>query len=334
MIVRSSVARAVRSLALVLLCVLPGGLAEARSGETEVSAQGESGTLRGTFEVPESGATSLAALILPGSGPTDRNGNNALGIKADSYALLAERLAGWGIASVRYDKRGVGGSAAALQDEASLTIQDLAADAITWVERTNALTDAACVWLIGHSQGGLLALMVAPNRPDICGLILVAAPGRPFGEVLMAQLRANPANATLLAPAQKAVDALSAGQTVDPTSLPKPLQSLFRSSVQTFLKSLVDIDPAKLLSAYSGPVMVLQGTADLQVPVADAQRLEAARPDVTLRLLPNVNHVLKTVPPDDRAANLATYGNLDLPLAPGVAQSMSAFVRSNLTSDQ
>ena len=83
-----------------------------------------------------------------------------------------------------------------------------------------------------------------------------------------------------------------------------------------------------LLAAYDGPVFIGQGTTDIQVGVIDAQALAAADPDATLKLWDGVNHVLKTAPAD-RAGNLATYADPDLPLAPGVTQDVAAFIRTN-----
>jgi len=150
-------------------------------------------------------------LIIPGSGPTDRNGNSPIGVGA-AYRLLAEGLVERGVSTVRVDKRGMFGSAGAVAEANAVTIADYVADVHAWTTVIRQQTKAACVWLLGHSEGGLVALAAGKNQKDLCGLILVATPGRPMGEVIRDQLKANPANARLLAEALPAIDALDAGK--------------------------------------------------------------------------------------------------------------------------
>ena len=155
----------------------------------------QAGLLSGTLLAPSDTASRPLVLIIPGSGPTDQNGNNPLGVKASTYRLIAEGLAAQGIASLRIDKRGMHASAAAAPDPNAVTIVDYASDVRTWVAEARKLTGSACVWLLGHSEGGLVALAAAQTEPNICGLLLVSVAGRPLGEVLRTQLRSNPANA-------------------------------------------------------------------------------------------------------------------------------------------
>jgi hypothetical protein len=117
---------------------------------------------------------------------------------------------------------------------------------------------------------------------------------------------------------------LEAGRRVPASQISAPLQGLFRENVQGFVISLFSYDPAELLRSYQGPVMVMQGTTDLQVTMQDAEVLAAAR-QVELVRLEGVNHVLKEAPMD-RGANLATYSNPNLPVAPGIAERIAAFM--------
>lgn len=291
----------------------------------EVTIPGPQGTLAGTLVDP--GKDAPAILIIPGSGPTDRDGNNPLGVKGGVYRQLAEALAAKGVATLRIDKRGMFGSKAAIPDANDVTIAAYAADAHAWVDMLRAKTGRKCVWLLGHSEGSLVALKAAQDSRGICGVTLVAGAGRPYGEVIRTQLRANPSNAPLLAAGEAAIDQLEAGKRVDGATLPVPLQPLFRDNVQGFLIDAFSYDPAKLAGSVELPMLILQGDKDLQVAVTDAELLKSAQPAATLKLLPGVNHVLKPVPGDDRAANLATYGNADLPIAPVVADTIAAFVR-------
>ncbi|MCH3765061.1 hypothetical protein, partial [Campylobacter coli] len=93
-----------------------------------------------------------------------------------------------------------------------------------------------------------------------------------------------------------------------------------------YLISVLGVDPAARAARVTLPMLIVQGTRDLQVSVADAQMLKAAAPRATLALLPDVNHVLKHVDGDARGANLATYADPNLPLAPGVVDTVAKFV--------
>ncbi|MBI0475894.1 alpha/beta fold hydrolase [Sphingomonas sp. MA1305] len=292
---------------------------------TDISAKGPQGPLKGTFV--DAGKGRPVVLILPGSGPTDRDGNNPMGIKAAPYRLLAEGLAAAGISSVRIDKRGLFASAGAVPDGNAVTLADYVTDTGAWVAATRARTGAPCVWLLGHSEGGLVALAAASApTAGVCGLVLVATPGRPLGVVMREQLHANPGNAPLLPAADAAIDALSAGQHVDVTTLPAPLQPLFRANVQGFLISLFAADPVRMAAAIRLPMLIVQGERDIQVGRADATALKAAAPGATLAMLPNVNHVLKLVESDSRGANLATYADPNVPLAPAVVSTVVGFI--------
>lgn len=290
----------------------------------EITAPGPLGALHGALIPPASGRPLL--LILPGSGPTDRDGNNVHGIRAGTYRLLAEALADRGIGTARIDKRGLAASGGAVADGNAVTIADYVTDTRSWIASLHTRTGLSCIWLAGHSEGGLVALAAAQQPEGICGLVLIATPGRPLGVILREQLRANPANAPLLPDAMAAIDRLEAGEPVDVSTFHPALQQLFAPQVQGFLIDAMAHDPAALAAKVALPILIVQGEADLQVGLADAQALHAARPGVELVLLPGINHVLKVVAADDRAANLAAYADPALPIAPAVADAIADFI--------
>ncbi|HZW17112.1 MAG TPA: alpha/beta fold hydrolase [Brevundimonas sp.] len=288
---------------------------------TPVTLPVEPAPLHGTLLTP-SGDTRAAALIIAGSGPTDRDGNSPLGVSASSYRLLAEGLAARGVATVRTDKRGVAASASSLISEAELKFTDYADDARAWAAETARLTSQPCAWLIGHSEGALVALVAASRDNDaICGLVLLSGAGRPIGAVLREQLATAPE--PFLSQALTILAELEAGRPV--AEVPPQLAALFRPSVQPYMISWLPLDPAELVATYRGPVMIGHGSTDIQVGVADANALAAARPDATLTIWEGVNHLLK-VAPADRVANAATYRDPDLPLAPGVVDDVAGFI--------
>jgi hypothetical protein len=315
----------IMKLAAFGLAAVVAAAASAMAAETQVSITGPSGTLAGTLSSPDGGPKGPIAIIIPGSGPTDRDGNNPLGMTAAPYRLLAETLAAKGVSTIRIDKRGMFGSSAAAADADNVRMSDYAADVRAWMQEAGKRASTPCAWLIGHSEGSLIALITAQQPEGICGLVLIAGAGRKLGDILREQLKANPANAPILPQALAAIAELEAGRRVDVSAMHPALLALFRPSVQGFLIDQLSYDPAQLLARYTGPVLVLQGTTDLQVTMQDAQRLAGARPGVTMAALEGVNHVLKLAPAD-RAANLATYGNSALPIAPGVVDAITSFL--------
>lgn len=316
-----------RAVTLACAAMLGAALhADTRPAEVPIEAAGPHGPLAGTM-LQGSGTPSPVAVIIPGSGPTDRDGNNPFGVRAGSYRMLAEGLAVEGITTVRIDKRGMLGSAGAVPDGNAVTIADYVADTAAWVKSARETTGEPCIWLIGHSEGGLVALAAAQEVEGLCGLVLIATAGRPMGDVIKAQLRANPANAPLIGAADAAIDALAAGQRVDVSALPQPLAPLFNPAVQGFLISAFALDPAAMAAQTKLPILIVQGGKDIQVSIADAERLKAANPQANLTILPDANHVLKDVAGDSQAANLATYRAPDLPLAKGLASAVAAFIR-------
>lgn len=290
-----------------------------------MTVPGPNGPIAGTFT--DAGKGAPVVLIIPGSGPTDRDGNNPMGVAAAPYRLLAEGLAARGISTLRADKRGLFESKGAIPDPNKVTIADYAADAHDWAAALRKRTGAKCVWLLGHSEGGLIALAAAQEPADLCGIILVAGPGRKLGTVIRDQLNANPANAPLLAQANAALDSLEAGKAVDASGLPAPLQPLFAPQVQPFLMDMLAKDPAALAGQAPLPMLIIQGGKDIQVSRADAEALHAAQPKAKLLIIENMNHVLKDVAGDDRAANIATYGDPALPLDAGLADAIASFVK-------
>ena len=305
-----------------MMMSLMTGLALATAAMT---APGPQGDLAGTFT--DAGKGAPAVLIIPGSGPTDRDGNNPLGVTAAPYRMLAEALAAKGVSTLRIDKRGMFGSKGAIPDANAVTIADYVTDTHQWVDALRKRTGAPCVWLLGHSEGGLVAVAAAQQPLGLCGLILAASPGRKLGAVIRDQLRANPANAPILPQALAALDSLEAGKMVDTTGMPPPLLALFSPKVQPFMIDLLRQDPAAEVARTRLPVLIVRGGKDIQVAAADAEALHAARPDARLVTPPTMNHVFKDVAGDDRASNLATYADSSLPVDPALVAAVTEFVK-------
>ena len=289
----------------------------------DVSIPGPQGPLAGTLLDP--GKRAPALILIPGSGPTDRNGDNPAGVSGGIYSQLADQLAARGVATLRIDKRGMFGSKAAIPDANKVTIADYAADVRGWAQFLQA-RGRKCVWLAGHSEGGLVALAAAQRPEGICGLILLAAPGRPLATVLRSQLRPK-LPPTMYAAANAAIGKLEARQHVDPAEVPAPLAGLFNPPVQDFLIDLMAQDPARLAAATRLPMLVVQGETDVQVGVDDARILAAAHRGAKLVLVPGINHLWRKAPMDP-TANAATYRDATIPVDSAVATAIAAFINA------
>ncbi len=305
--------------------LIAAALAAAPPVERQLAAPGPLAPLAGTLL--DAGKRAPVVVIIPGSGHTDRDGNNPAGVRPSSYRLLAEGLAARGVTTVRIDKRGMFGSKAAIANPNAVTIADYAADAHAWAKAARAATGAKCVWLLGHSEGGLVALAAGQDRTDLCGIISVSAAGRKLGPIIREQLQANPANAPFLSSAYVAIARLEARQRFNNADIPAALQPLFGEAIQLYMIDALAQDPARLAASLKLPLLIVQGDRDLQVNVTDANALAAAQPKARLVVLPGVNHVLKNVAATDRAANIATYGNPSLPVSTAAVDAVASFVK-------
>jgi uncharacterized protein len=312
--------RLLRNLAL-MACGLLTTAAGASDRDLRIPVTG--GELAGTLVEPAA-HKAAAVLLISGSGPTDRDGNSSVGgIRPATMKLIADGLAAQGIETLRYDKRGIAASAGQGFDESKVRFSTYVDDAIAAAKLLARQPGVGCVILAGHSEGALIALQAAHRLP-VCGIISLSGSGRPLRDTLIDQLASlpEPLHAKVIA----AVRDLAAGTAVDVPEVP----ALFRPSIQPYLMSQLAIDPAAEIASLKVPVMIVQGSTDLQVAAADAEVLRRARPDATMLLLDGTNHVLKPAPAD-RAGNLATYRDPALPLDPRLIPAMTRFVAAAKT---
>ncbi|MFW9269418.1 alpha/beta hydrolase [Pseudomonas sp. NR3] len=308
-------------LSLTLFTGLVCGVAQATVLQRPISLDTGNGELFGSLLLPKSDTPVPVVLIISGSGPTDRDGNNPEGGRNDSLKRLAWVLARQNIASVRYDKRGVAASLAATPDERNLSVEAYVADAVAWSHKLAADPRLGPLILLGHSEGALIASLAAPQA-NAAAVISVAGSARPIDEVLRQQLSAR-LPPPLMLRSNELLDSLKAGRP-DP-NVPAQLQVIFRPSVQPYLISLFRQDPAQAFAALKMPALIIQGSHDIQVSVEDARQLKVAKPDAELALIKGMNHVMRIVP-NDVKRQLASYKDPNLPLAAELSAHILSFI--------
>lgn len=312
------------------------------TGATErmVRFDGSDGaTLAGTLLMPRWSELQKVpgVVLIAGSGPTDRDGNNPLiPERIDLLKQIAELLAAAGIGSLRYDKRGIGGSTprptGSLEEQERFFTWDNFVGDVAAAHRELLRHDeikSYATALLGHSEGGLLALAAAGplsassmGARKLHGLVLAATPGRPLADIVRAQIaRIAP---SLIEPADRTMSAILATGRV-PAGLPREQQALFPPYAGPFLQSLLAFDPARMLAALDLACLILQGGADRQiVPMVDVQPLidalgQRSGPGEAM-IVTGVSHNLKRVtgPADPGFAG---------PVAPAVADRLASWLR-------
>ena len=285
--------------------------------ETDVVLETPTGKLFGTLTTPKQFSKIPVTLIIAGSGPTDRNCNNSM-MKSDAYKKLAHELAEKNIASVRYDKRGISASAAAGLSESELRFENYVNDANDWIQLLKKDNRFSVITIIGHSEGSTIGMIAAKNADKY---ISIAGPGQSADKVLKEQLGAQ--SKEIQEATFPIIESLANGKLVD--AVTPDFNSLFRKSVQPYLISWFQYDPQLEIQKLNIPILIIQGTNDLQVSVDDAKRLSKANPKAQLLLIEKMNHIFRILD-GNRQANIATYDQPNLPIAPELVKSISDFI--------
>lgn len=291
-------------------------------GEEEINIRVNGGVISGSLLLPQQKREEMPlAIMIAGSGPTDRNGNNPYGVSANPYGLLAQALAKAGIASYRYDKRLVGQSSNFNASSKELVFNDFAEDAAYITQFFRSKSEYGKIILIGHSEGSNIGMMAAQKTaPD--ALISLSGAGENLADIIGKQLIAQP---ELAQKAEPILAKLKQGERVN--QIPSELNALFDTSVQPFLITSFKINPAEEIKKLSIPLLIVGGTTDLQVPIDNAEKLKASAPEAQLLLIKGMNHVLKTAP-NDTTGNIGTYTNPDLPIHPDLVVGIVQFINT------
>ncbi|MCE3606324.1 alpha/beta hydrolase [Massilia sp. P8910] len=305
--------------ACLLLCMCSS--VSVAGTEQPIVLRTTTGAIDGTLSLPKAAGPVPVALIIAGSGPTDRDGNGP-GLRNDSLRLLAQGLADAGLASVRFDKRGIAGSAAAGQIEADLRFETYIDDATAWLAMLRTDNRFSKVSVIGHSEGALIG-MLAAKAANAHAYVSIAGVGRRASDVLRAQL-APALPAALARESARILAALEGGR--EAGNVPPELAALYRPSVQPYLISWFKYVPASVIKDLKMPALLIQGSTDLQVSLGEAELLHKAKPAAQLVVVPGMNHVLKEAPLDKERQTRA-YTDPTLPLAPALVPAIADFLR-------
>jgi pimeloyl-ACP methyl ester carboxylesterase len=289
--------------------------------ETPITVKTLVGTISGTLTTPKDVSGKIpVVIIIPGTGPIDRDGNSNNGLNTNMYKLLAYALGKSGIASLRYDRRMVGQSTGN-QKENELRFEDNVDDVVSLIEMLATDERFSKIVIAGHSEGALVGMLATSDEP-VKGFISLEGAGYPGEKILMDQMKNQP---QYMADGIKNIlDSLRRGK-INPNVDPQ-LYGIARPSVQFYMMSWCRYDPTQVIRKLKMPILLIQGTTDLQVTPDNGQKLKSAKSSAILMPIRGMNYVLKTAP-SDKEPNLATYKQPDLPLNAEMVADIVDFIQ-------
>ena len=298
--------------ALAVLC-LCDVMASAHAEETKIRV----GAIDAVLTTPPDVERPPVVLLIAGSGSTDHDGNGPQ-VKPATLKKLSEQLVARKIATLRYDKRGAGGWKPEFGRPEDFRFKDFVEDAVALVNYLRGSGKFSQVSVAGHSEGGLVAILTA-RRVPIDRLVLLVTAARRQGDLVKAQL-GKKLSPDRLQPIVQAIDAIMAGQIVDP-----PPQGLaIAPSMQPGIASAFTEDPIDPLKLIERPTLIVGGGHDLQVARLDFIALSAASPLAKTLWFPDMNHVLVDVTNEDD--NLAAYNQPERALDTVMVDSVANFI--------
>jgi pimeloyl-ACP methyl ester carboxylesterase len=299
--------------ALVILS-LGGAIASARAEETKIRV----GAIDAILTMPPDVERPPVALLIAGSGSTDHDGNGPQ-VKPATLKKISDQLVARKIATLRYDKRGAGGWKPEFGRPEDFRFKDFVDDSAALVNYLRSSGKFSQVTVVGHSEGGLVAILTA-RRVPIDRLVLLVTAARRQGDLVKAQLEKKQLPPEMLQPILKAVDAIMAGQIVDPP----PHGLAIAPSMQPGIASAFTEDPIDPLKLIEAPTLIVGGGRDLQVARLDFIALSAASPLARTLWLPGMNHVLVDV--TDENDNMVAYNQPERALDTILIDTVANFI--------
>ena len=313
---------------LLLLCLLSFSIsAQLLVTEESVILKTGTGEIYGTLKVPVNNKPIPVALIIAGSGPTDRNGNQPQ-MKNNSLKMLSDGLFYNNIATLCFDKRGIAESKAAGKNEADLRFDDYVNDVRSWIDLLAKDKRFSEIVIVGHSEGSLIGMIAAQDNKKAFKYISIAGVGEPAANILKEQLSKQMAAQPQLTRdvVFSYIDKLEKGETI--TDVPASLNMLFRPSVQPYMISWFKYNPQEEISKLTIPVLILQGTTDIQVTVKQAELLAGANKKAKKVIIDKVDHIMKNSETIDQQTQVKdSYTNPYKPVMPEVIKNISSFIK-------
>lgn len=317
-----------KKISLFLLLLLSLSIsAQLIVSEEPIVLKTKTGDIFGSLKAPISKTPVPIAIIIAGSGPTDRNGNSQL-TQNDAYKMLSDELFYSGIATLCFDKRGIAASQSAMKEESDIRFENYIEDVKEWIGLLSNDKRFSNIIIIGHSEGSLIGMIAAENNPKVTKYISIAGMGVPFDVILKEQLEKQ------LAGQPQAtkdlifsyLDKLKQGETI--SNIPPTLNALFRPSVQPYMISVMKYNPQEEIAKLTIPTLIIQGTTDIQVPIEHANLLSVANPKAQKVIIENMNHVLKDCKSSDMAEQMPTYSNKSIPLNKEIGKVIINFIKN------
>ena len=275
------------------------------------------GTLEGTLTMPNTEGVHPLVFIIAGSGPTDRDCNSVLGIKTNTFKMIAEGLAAQNVATFRYDKRGVGKSKLTQKRE-DVSFDDFVVDAVKLLDSLKSTKRFSKIIVAGHSEGSLIGSILV--QKTVCDrFISLSGVNEALDSTLDKQIRKqSPPIADEL---KLALLKWQKGEEVD--SVSKYIKQFINPSTKKFMLSILKYNPKKELSKVSIPVLVISGKNDVQVLYEDAVIFSKFNARCTFKSFELMTHVLK----DGNKGDMSAYTNPNLPITEGLVQTMVDFIQ-------
>ncbi len=273
----------------------------------------------GTLTSPSNTENPILVILIQGSGPTDRNGNGFM-MKNDGSKLIAKALAENGIASYRFDKRIFKMNKFKIREE-ELRFEDFVTDVNSILNYFEAQNKYDKIIIAGHSEGSLIGMLASIIKAD--AFISLAGAGSSIDQIIVDQLAKQSPELS-----ENAKNAFLEIKEIGRTSNYNPLlQSIFKPSVQPFLKSWMKYNPTEEIAKLEVPVLIVNGSFDIQVDTTEAVLLAEANPKAELVILDKMNHVFRKIE-GDNLENTKAYNEPNRPLHPELISTLVTFIRS------
>lgn len=298
---------------LIFICCLLFSLSTLAQEELDITV---SESIDGTLLLPQD-TSDILVILVAGSGPTDRNGNQNF-VKNNSLKKLATALTDRGFATFRFDKRIVKQIKKGKLDP-NISFDDFVVDVKDIVQYFKSSKPFKKIYIVGHSQGSLVGMLAATK--DVNGFISLAGAGQSIDLVITDQIEKTAPQFTK--ETKVVFDILRSGKTT--TDYPPALSAVFDISIQKFITSWMKYNPQEELKKLNIPILIINGTKDLQVSVAEAELLKQASPNAPYEIIEKMNHVLFSIEGDD-LENAKSYNAMSRPLAPELVDIIVKFL--------